>query len=287
MAFDIGTQRLTLRKINNSQNEMAYITRMRNAISFQIASSEDYKYFKKHFNHLILLKIEEITELLICVDHALTKIVKSHVLLHNSEHLLQWKTITIDKEGFSQNRNEDQRIAEISKRIAENESVDLFLVTNFKKRFNCTLPERWPTLQSGERPIFADDILSAFRLTCIADHHYLPLESTWSRVYYNNGYFFLFEKVYVAAYLDDQIQKNRSASVFKQIVNRERSEKTFNQFEILKAIASPYYFVLPYQDGQKLAQIRREAHGIHERLRQGYVLFFFQSRLDVAMKILL
>ncbi|GFT20470.1 uncharacterized protein NPIL_243691 [Nephila pilipes] len=117
----IIARQLTLRKINYSPNEMAYITRMRNAIKFQIASEEDCNCFKNPFTHMILYKRNEITELRICLDYALSKVVKSHVLLHNSEPFHQWRTITIDNDGFFQIRSEDQRIAEISKKSAKNE----------------------------------------------------------------------------------------------------------------------------------------------------------------------
>ncbi|GFS93662.1 uncharacterized protein NPIL_79911 [Nephila pilipes] len=257
---------------------------MRNAIKFQIASEEDCKYFEKPFHHRILYKRNEITELRICLDHALSKVVKSHVLLHNSEPFLQWGTITIDNDGYFQIRSQIERIAEISKKTAENGSVDRFLVPTFRLEYGSGLTDRWPTLISGERPFFVEDILHTFPLTCIADHHYLPLESAWSRVYSNDGFLVLFEKVYVAAYLDDQIRNNRSVNVFKQIVNREINEKFFNQFEILRAIASPYYFVLPYQDLRKYAHI--EMNGWATLLIcHNYGFFYFQSRLDVAMKI--
>ncbi|GFT76132.1 uncharacterized protein NPIL_24931 [Nephila pilipes] len=105
MSRDYIARQLTLRKINSSPNEMAYITRMRNAIKFQIASEEDCNCFKKPFKHLILYKWNEITELKICLDHALSKVVKSYVLLHNSEPFHQWRTITIDNDGFFQIRS--------------------------------------------------------------------------------------------------------------------------------------------------------------------------------------
>ncbi|GFT76137.1 uncharacterized protein NPIL_24951 [Nephila pilipes] len=284
MSTDYIARLLTLRKINFSPNEMAYITRMRNAIKFQIASEEECRCFLETFHHQILYKRDEITELQICLDHALSKVVKSHVLLHNGEPFHQWKTITIDNDGFFQIRSEDQRIAEINKKIAENESVDRSLVANFRLNFWSALKDHWPTLRSGERPIFADDILCTFRLTCFADHRYLQLESTWIRVYSYDGPLVLFEKVYVAAYLDDQIRNNRSVNVFKQIVNREVNEKFFNQFEILRAIVSPYYFVLPYQDLRKYARIQMSGW-VSQILYHNYKVFYFQSRLDVAMKI--
>ncbi|GFU21254.1 uncharacterized protein NPIL_168351, partial [Nephila pilipes] len=277
-------QKLTLRKITYSPNEMAYITRMRNAITFQIASEEDCNCFLETFHHQILYKRNEITELRICLDYALSKVVKSHVLLHNSEPFHQWGTITIDNEGFYQIRTEDQRIAEISKKTAENESVDRFLVPTFRLEYGSALTDRWPTLRSGERPFFEEDILHTFPLTCIANDHYLPLEFTWIRVYSNDEFLVLFEKVYVAAYLYDQIRNNRSVNVFKHIVNREVNEKFFNQFEILRTIASPYYFVLPYQDLQKYAHIEMIGWYILI-LHQNYWVFSFQSQLDVAMEI--
>ncbi|GFT82056.1 hypothetical protein NPIL_659331, partial [Nephila pilipes] len=173
---------------------------MRNAIKFQIAREEDCNRFKKTFHHQILYKFAELPELRICLDHALSKVIKSHVLLHNSEPFLQWRTITIDNEGFFQIRSEDQRIAEISKKTAKNESVDRFLVPNFRLKYGSALADRWPTLRSGERPFFEDAFLHNFRLTCIANHHYLPLEFTWIRVYSNKVPLVLFDKVYLAAY---------------------------------------------------------------------------------------
>ncbi|GFS45673.1 uncharacterized protein NPIL_176921 [Nephila pilipes] len=233
---------------------------------------------------MILYKRNEIKELRICLDYALSKVVKSHVLLHNSEPFHQWGTITIDNDGFYQIRSQVERIAEISKKTAENESVDQFLAPTFRLEYGSALADRWHTLRSGERPFFAEDILHTFPLTCIADHLYLPLESAWSRVYSNDGFLVLFEKVYVAAYLDDQIRNNRSVNVFKQIVNREINEKFFNQFEILRTIASPYYFVLPYQDLQTYAHIEMSGWYILI-LHQNYSVLSFQCQLDVAMKI--
>ncbi|GFT60579.1 uncharacterized protein NPIL_371401, partial [Nephila pilipes] len=106
MAADIISPLLTLRKINESQEEMAYITKMRNAIEFQIANKIDYEYLQNIFTHVILLNENEMTELRICLDHALRKVVKSHVLMRNTKPFVKWKTIRIDNSGFPKRRNQ-------------------------------------------------------------------------------------------------------------------------------------------------------------------------------------
>lgn len=62
-------------------------------------------------------------------------------------------------------------------------------------------------------------------------------------------------------------------------MERERGE-SFNKFEILKAIASPYYYVLPYQ-----SQFIFGTMG--EREHWNVSTFWFESRLNVGIKCIL
>ncbi|GFX94804.1 transposable element Tcb1 transposase [Trichonephila clavipes] len=74
---------VSLTEINRSQDEMKYITRMRNAFEFRTASSKDYSFLNSSFQHIILCSSRRKHVLETCLRHTLSKVVNSHVLLHN------------------------------------------------------------------------------------------------------------------------------------------------------------------------------------------------------------
>ncbi|GFT59039.1 uncharacterized protein NPIL_221871 [Nephila pilipes] len=223
------------------------------------------------------------TEFRICLDHALTKVLKSHVLVRNTEPFVNWKTINIDNNGFPQRRNESHcRITE-SKIALENILIDRFLVAHFRKMSPFFGRNFWRVKTWNEDPLIKGFNLDTLGFLYSTNELNLLHESAWRRVYSDNKMFYLFEKIYISSYLREQFQRNRPVNVLKQIMKRERSA-LFNQFEILKLIASPYYYVLPHQDEQKYTEIQAERFWLMNEKFCSYTEFIFESTLDKAMK---
>ncbi|GFS68299.1 uncharacterized protein NPIL_59091 [Nephila pilipes] len=222
-------------------------------------------------------------EFRICLDHALSKVIKSHVLVQNTEPFVKWKTIRIDNNGFPHRRSQSHcRITE-SKIALTNILIDQFLVAHFSKISPLDEINSWRLQSWAEDPLIKGVNLGTLGFLYSTNELNLSHESAWRRVYSDNEMFYLFEKIYISSYLKDQFQRNRPVNVVKQIMKRERNE-LFNQFEILNLIASPYYYVLPHQDEQKYAEIQAEGFWLLNETFCNCRQFTFQSTLDKAMK---
>lgn len=71
--------------------------------------------------------------------------------------------------------------------------------------------------------------------------------------------------------------------MFKKIQKRESGE-SFNTFDILKSIASPYYYVLPYKNEQAYAEFQRVQDWCLNRNSSLYDILTFDSALELARK---
>ncbi|GFT60577.1 uncharacterized protein NPIL_371401, partial [Nephila pilipes] len=161
--------------------------------------------------------------------------------------------------------------------------IDRFLVAHFRKMSPFVEINSWRLQVWDEDPLIKGVSLDTLGFLYSTNELNLLHESAWRRVYSDNKMFYLFEKIYISSYLRDQFQRNRPVNILKQIMKRERSA-LFNQFEILKLIASPYYYVLPHQDEQKYAEILADKFWLLNKKFWNHTQFFFESALDKAMK---
>ncbi|GFY41234.1 uncharacterized protein TNIN_438491 [Trichonephila inaurata madagascariensis] len=239
---------LTLREINGSQEEMLYITRMRNVIEFQIERSEDYDYLKQSFKHSILVPLTSSLELENCLIYALSKVSEFAVLVHNYTPFRQWPTIHIDHDSVSGDDSDNSE--DIFRSIDENDQVDYYLVPYLTLEDGSFLDDSHPS----DSKRFAEDWLANLQfknIDCFNSMH----KSIWRRLYANNCTYFCSSYIDIAAFLKEQIQTNTPIGAFNEIIKRERGEN-FNQFGILDTIASPYYYVLPHQSERNSDQLQ-------------------------------
>ncbi|GFW61712.1 uncharacterized protein TNCV_3706471 [Trichonephila clavipes] len=193
------TPLLTLKEINNSQDEMSYITRMRNIIKFQIASNEDYEYYQKagFYSELTCHKTHE-SLLEACLSHALKTVVKYHEVVHNLELFRQWDIISIDVDGFPVIRREN-----VEDKAEEYIQRNLFLVAAFSYSERHEFGSDWYTYYASNRRLFTDIHLDDRQ---ISDADYLSLlgKSFWRRLNDNNLSFFSCSEKGIAAYVKEQ-----------------------------------------------------------------------------------
>ncbi|GFS67483.1 uncharacterized protein NPIL_154121 [Nephila pilipes] len=244
--LDYVSPRLTLRTINSSQTELSYITRVRNVIQFQIEESEDYVCLRNIFKHKIRLYREKVEQFNIILCHAISEIVKSRVFIHNPLPFLEWETIISNNDGFSLLENEGQPRIETPHTTKEIMPGDRYLVATFSFSLDCSDLLRSSRQRQYRRQLSPNTPLDMLSLSnCIGNLNPMH-ESIWRRVYSDNNTTFFSSEEEIALYVKEEKQPKRKTMIFKQLMNRERGE-SFNNFEILKAIASPYYYVLPHQ----------------------------------------
>lgn len=281
-----GEDGLTLHKINCSQEEMSYITRMRNAIQFQILSSEDCEFLKNTFQHSILCTLRTKFMLETCLRHTLSKIVRSHVIVHECAPFQQWKRLNIDSDGFPVEHISEPREDTIQK-FDENGQTERYLVAIFQnsKRFCFDIGWRaWSLLQ---KTLFKNTRLEKVQINNV-DYFNFMHASIWKRVYGNNYIQFSHSDASISSYVKEQTQRVRPIRVFNEIIKRERGE-FFNLYGVLQTLASPYYYVLPYHKvGRNV-----KCHHVKEilmilRVRNNYFqwddLLYFESKLSIARK---
>ncbi|GFR15911.1 uncharacterized protein TNCT_346371 [Trichonephila clavata] len=220
---------------------MSYITAMRNVIKFQIESSEVYDYLKQTFKHSILFPLTRTLVLQKCLRYALSKVAEFTVLVHNYAPFRRWPTIFIEHDYFSEDDSDQSE--EIYRSIDENDAADYYLVPEITNTGSYSfVPSCHPLniMQFVENWL---DNLQFKNIDCFNSMN----KSIWRRLYANNFTYFCSSDIDIAAFLKEQIQRNRPISTFNEIIKRERGE-TFNQSRILESIASPYYYVLPHQN---------------------------------------
>ncbi|GFQ94961.1 uncharacterized protein TNCT_513891 [Trichonephila clavata] len=267
---------LTLTKISESQAEMSYIARMRNVIQFQIESSADYEYVKQEFIHLVLFNPERKEQIGIILCHALSIIAKSHVLLHNYQHFLQWETIMINENDFLLNQNQSEENEEIIPLANANISRKLFLIVTFTDLLNCfvEMKSNIPARQYRKQQFSNShlDRLAFNNPTSNLDTMYD--ESTWRRLYANPCTVLCCRDEDIILYKKEQTQEKREINVFKKIMERQTGE-LLNIFHVLKSIASPYYYILPH------------THELLDSRRNDYLNLMsicFVSKLNIIVK---
>ncbi|GFR02448.1 uncharacterized protein TNCT_462591 [Trichonephila clavata] len=276
---------VSLLEINCSQDEMSYITRMRNAIKFQTANREDYQYLNFNFVHLVVCPSSTTAKLETCLRHSFCKVMKSLVLVHNYTPFLQWTLIAIDNDGFPGERNLGQ-LQELIQRNDEYEQTELYLIANFGKAHRFSTDSGWICWNLLQRQLLRNTALSDLQIINV-DILRSMHTSGWRRVFAENFIDFSCADTDIAAYLREQTEC-RPIHVFKEISKREMGE-TFNNFRILESIASPYYFTLPHRS----TTTRNEMNNISDDSSINVPddpptekeVFLFESKLRIARKI--
>ncbi|GFR15575.1 uncharacterized protein TNCT_220901 [Trichonephila clavata] len=186
-----------------------------------------------------------------CYSHAFFQVVKSHVLVHNYEPFRNWDTIVIDNDGHPQTRNGRNLTVEAGGNI-EAIPIDRFLVADNGSASpfpHCNFYTYYKGIITDIQP----NVFEQF----YADSFLLRHESTWRRAYDANLTFFFCEYNDFSLYVIEQKLDKTPINVFKTILEREIG-MYFNPESVLKTIASPYYYILPYQSERKYAIFARK-----------------------------
>ncbi|GFY47866.1 uncharacterized protein TNIN_93961 [Trichonephila inaurata madagascariensis] len=248
---------LNLTKISNSQVEMVYITKMRNLILFQVSSSAEFQYLDGRFYQQFWVHTRSLPIFRMCYSHAFFQVVKSHVLVQNYEPFRHWDMIVIDNDGHPRVRN-GQNL-----KVEAGDNVEAIPINKFLVAANGLASPSFPDwnfypyykeIITGIQP----DVFEQF----YADSFLLKHESTWRRVYNANLTFFFCDYPDFSLYVIEQKLDKTPINVFKTILGRQTG-MCFDEKSVLKTIASPYYYILPYQDKRKYARFaRRVLHSI-------------------------
>ncbi|GFU56029.1 uncharacterized protein TNCV_3404981 [Trichonephila clavipes] len=244
---------LNLTKISNCQVEMSYITKMRNLILFQVSSSKEFQYLDGRFYHEIWVHDRSLPIFRMCYSHAFFQVVKSHTLVHNYEPFRHWDIIIIDSDGHRQTKK-GQNL-----KIEAGENIEAIPIERFLVADNGLASPSFPDwnfypyykgIITGMQP----DIFEQF----YAESFLLRHESTLRRVYDANLTYFSCEYDDFSLYVIEQKRDKTPSNVFKTIMEREIGI-CLNEKSVLKTIASPYYYILPYQDERKCNECTRNA----------------------------
>ncbi|GFQ80855.1 hypothetical protein TNCT_679541 [Trichonephila clavata] len=116
---------LTLTKIRDSEDEMKYITKMRNIIINQVGSRAEYRYLKhKPFKHVFLSLRERTDRLEMCLRHALLKVMRTFVSMESYRPFFHYPIMGINNDGFPEpNSNQEPEYV----RVLINNSVPNFI----------------------------------------------------------------------------------------------------------------------------------------------------------------
>ncbi|GFQ98645.1 uncharacterized protein TNCT_398801 [Trichonephila clavata] len=267
---------LNLTKISSSPEEMSYITKMRNLILFQISSPEEFQYLDGWFYHKFWILTRSLPIFRMCFSHAFNQVAKSHVLVHNYEPFRHWDTIIIDNDGLPKTKNGLDLKAEASTNI-KTMPIDRFLVVN--NGLASTFFLRWnfyPYYKGIITSIQPSVFEQFYNNPSILKH-----ESTWSRIYDASMTFFFCDYNDFSLYVIEQKLHKTPINVLKTIQEREIGI-CFNQKSVLKTIASPYYYILPYQDERKYAEYTGQSL-ISLRQVLNITMFQFACQIDIAV----
>ncbi|GFR07436.1 uncharacterized protein TNCT_528481 [Trichonephila clavata] len=279
--FGSVTPLMTLANINSSQDEMTYIAKMRNVMESQIENAE---YLRGNaFIQKILCLVRNMSILQILLNHTLAGIVKSHVLVKNDASFLHWRIININDDGFCEDQNLVQHGGRVNSRFDNYAAANRFLVATFMNLNRYYLFEGWYNWFQRDLNLFTNEKLDSIEINDPTVTVNSSLHS-WRRVYADNFTLFSCIQDDIDAYVKEQTHGNRPVNVFNQIMGRNIGE-SFNKFEVLKSIASPYYYVLPYQDKQEYETFSTDPNWCLNRCSTPYMIFSFESALNVAVKI--
>ncbi|GFY72667.1 uncharacterized protein TNIN_366431 [Trichonephila inaurata madagascariensis] len=247
------TPLLTLEEIIDSDDELEYIAIMRSLIECQLEYEDTYECLgEREFFHELVCHGRQRLLLEVCLAHALTKVVKSHFVIHNLEPFRKWDVINIDVDGFPEGQNPVIWRENVDSKLLEHiQNETLFLVTTFYNSDRLDFLGGFSKYEHYYRRLFTGIHLDELQVSDVGYWDALH-KSTWRRVFNNSLSLFSCMDKDIAAYIKEQMKISKPMNVFKQILHREWGEP-FDPFEVLKVIASPYYFVLPHQNKREHA----------------------------------
>ncbi|GFR27307.1 uncharacterized protein TNCT_83221 [Trichonephila clavata] len=105
-------------------------------------------------------------------------------------------------------------------------------------------------------------------------------ESTWRRLYDANNTLFNCENIDFDMYVREQTINLRPVNVLKEIIKREIGS-SFKKLEVLKIIASPYYYILPHQNEEEYAEFEKDSSSFYS-IVSGCIEFQLLSRLQIV-----
>ncbi|GFY69671.1 uncharacterized protein TNIN_42851 [Trichonephila inaurata madagascariensis] len=176
---------LNMSKISNSQDEMSYITKMRNLKLFQQSNSEEFQYLDKKFYQEFVMHKRSLPLFRMCYSHAFFQVAKSHVLVHNYEPFRHWDMIVIDNDGHPKTENGYVLMTKPSKNI-EAIPKDRFLVADNVLATPSVPYWNFYPYYKGVITDMQSNIFEQF----YAESFFLRHETTWRRVYDANRTFF-------------------------------------------------------------------------------------------------
>ncbi|GFQ89353.1 uncharacterized protein TNCT_480901 [Trichonephila clavata] len=196
------------------------------------------------------------------------------MLVHNYEPFREWNIITIDNDGHPQTLDDEEQRAE-SVRNIETIPMDRFLVVTNGLGEDYFYLHYKDTLSNIEPSVYEE--------FCNNKFFDVTREYTFRRVFDANYTFFFCEAEDFYLYVKEQKQKSRPVNVFKKILEREIGIY-FNQKLLLMTVASPYYYILHYQDEKVYAEYRRYRRSYGVKCTD-FHKFQFICQLDIAEKI--
>ncbi|GFQ97121.1 uncharacterized protein TNCT_545021 [Trichonephila clavata] len=276
---------VTLENITALDEEMLYVTQMRNLIYFRIVDAWNSK--RKYF-HQILLKMEDLVFFLACFKSAMIQQANSSVDASNSKLFRHLKALSGIKKvvdipdfcGLHYHANSltkcygtlgcidlyhlfstDRGItaSQIFKWTTEGQrKCNVPFVSNFSMLFIFELHENW-TSCTGHEINFMKCKNISLNEDYHPDHASQNEESRyfWHRMFDDEAYLFSANLKYITSFVRDmqKLSKLKRVNVFEQIWKRERGE-TFNELMVLDSIVSPYYYLLPYQNKSEYEQFK-------------------------------
>ncbi|GFR02446.1 uncharacterized protein TNCT_462581 [Trichonephila clavata] len=277
---------LTLTKIRDSEEEMKYITKMRNIIINQVGNREEYRYLKHNsFKHVLLSLRERRNCLEMCLRYALLKIMRSFVSMESYRPFFRYPIMGINNDGFLEpNGNQEP---EFVRSIHQQQRAELYIVTTFKSAKCYSFVNSWDSWDLLQQQLMYYSELNNFQLH--ADEAWEgEHNSIWRRVFANNYSYFYSSDTNVDAYVKEQTRTRRPIRVLHEVLGRQRGG-AINQLGILENIASPYYYVLPDQierNNERMQMLIQ--HFLNERVidqsRADEALYCFKSCLTVGRK---
>ncbi|GFV23968.1 uncharacterized protein TNCV_3095611 [Trichonephila clavipes] len=176
-----------------------------------------------------------------CLHYAFSKVLKSPTLVHNFEPFRHWSIETINNPYYlrTQNRNGEESEKEETENMTHH-----FVVADATVYDKICFAEDWTHSDWG---IVVAEMVSIVQ-TCCSDSYLNPMrEFSWIRLYHPNNSLFVCDANDFAFYAKAQTLKQEPVKVFKEIMRRQITG-SFQQREVLKIIASPYYYIFPHQD---------------------------------------
>lgn len=275
---------VTLEDITALEEEMVYVTKMRNLIYFKIDAWNS----RQKYLHQFLVKDEDLIFFLDCfksamIQHANLSVETSkcnffRYLKAVSDQNVFWNTPDVcnlhyhanslaECSGtlycihlhklFSSNSNLTTSKSFKSNFSKRRRIRDVPLMSNFSMLFIFELHEDWSCCTGHEINVMNCRKISLNDCFYNAEYTSRNTDSRnfWHRMFDNEASLFTGDMENIATFVEDMKKRSKlkRVNVFDQIRNRELGE-VFNKLMVLDTIVSPYYYLLPYQNKTEYEQ---------------------------------